>query len=148
MAGAALLYTPEVLALATDLARWPMADLPLRGSARSATCGSRLDLALALDGAGRIAAIGLAPHACAVGQAALAIFAAGAIGRAPAAIATAEAAIARWLTLGGDLPDWPSLAAIAPAAAFSARHGAILLGWRAAGAALRPPALSTPALPG
>lgn len=135
MATAAALYTPEVLALATSLASYPVTDdLPLRGQARSQSCGSTLELALALD-EGRIARLGLRSHACAIGQAAAAIFASGAAGRAPDEIAIAEQQVATWLT-GGPLPDWPGIAAIARAADYPARHGAVLLPWRAALSAL------------
>ena len=144
MASVATLYTPEVLALATSLAAFPLDEaLPLHGEARSASCGSRLTLGLALGEDGRIARIGLAAQACAIGQAAAAIFAQGARGLAPGAIAEAEEAIARWLEAAArgeaaELPAWPGLAAIAPAAAYPGRHGAILLAWRAALAALAP----------
>ena len=58
-------------------------------------------------------------------------------------LAAAEAAIAAWLArsaVGASvgegevaaLPDWPGMGAIAAAAAHPARHGAIMLAWRAA----------------
>ena len=133
MAGAAKLYTPEVLALATSLAGYPFdAAMPLTGSARSASCGSTLAMSLRLDAEGRIAALGLRPQACAIGQAGAAIFAAAAVGKSHAEIAAAEAVLARWLADGGDLPDWPGLAAIAAARDYPGRHGALMLPWRAA----------------
>jgi len=133
MAAAALLYTPEVLALATALARWPLADdLPLRGAARSPACGSRIELGLALDADGRIERIGLRAQACAVGQASAAIFAAAAVGQTPASLTAALAAIEAWLRGTQGLPDWPGLGAIAAAQAYPGRHGAILLPWKAA----------------
>jgi NifU-like protein involved in Fe-S cluster formation len=136
MSAAAALYTPEILALATDLARYGLDDeLPLRGSARSPSCGSSLDMGLTLDPEGRIARIGLRSHACAIGQAAAAIFAAAAAGRNRAEIADAEARLEAWLA-GGDPPDWPGLALLAPAQAYPGRHGAVMLPWRAALAAL------------
>lgn len=132
-----MLYTPEVLGLATGLAQWPlMPDLPLIGSARSRSCGSTLDLALALDGEGRIARIGLRAQACAIGQAAAAIFAAAAPGRDARDIAAAGEAIADWLSGSRQLPEWPGFAAIEAAAAYPARHGAVLLAWQAASLAL------------
>jgi NifU-like protein involved in Fe-S cluster formation len=135
VASAATLYTPEVLALATALARYPLDDgLELRGHARSQSCGSMLELGLALDG-DRIARIGLRSHACAIGQAAAAIFAAGAVGRTLAEIAGSEREIAAWLA-GGPLPAWPGVAAIEAAAAYPGRHGAVMLPWRAALSAL------------
>ena len=67
MATAATLYTPEVLALATGLAAFPLDEaLPLRGEARSSRCGSSLTLGLELAPDGTIARVGLAAHACAV----------------------------------------------------------------------------------
>lgn len=134
MSSAVRLYTPEVLGLAIGLASWPLGEgLPLRGSVRSALCGSSLEIGLELDRDGAIANLGLKVHACAIGQASAAIFAAAAHGKDRIAIAAAEAAIRIWLE--GEnlaLPDWPGLAAIAPAQAYPARHGAILLAWRAA----------------
>jgi NifU-like protein involved in Fe-S cluster formation len=139
MSEAARLYTPELLALTVTLARHPLADdLPLRGSARSRSCGSTLTLGLALDDAGRIAQVGIAARACAVGQAAAAIFAGAAKGQSATDIALALSSIEQWLSHGGDLPDWPGLAMLEPARAFPGRHGAILLAWQAAQQALSP----------
>jgi NifU-like protein involved in Fe-S cluster formation len=136
----ARLYTPEVLALATSLARWPHDPaLPHHGTARSASCGSTLAIALSTDAAARIAGIGLRAQACAIGQASAALFAAHAQGRTRTDIAAAAEDLAAWLGGAGDLPDWPGLAAIAPAAAFPGRHGAIMLPWKAALAALPSP---------
>ncbi len=133
MASAAVLYTPEVLALATALARYPLTgDLPLRGAARSPACGSRIELMLACDGNGRIARIGLRAQACAVGQASAAIFAGAASGHDRAALAAALAQIEGWLRGEAGLPDWPGLGAIAAARDYPGRHGAILLPWKAA----------------
>lgn len=134
MSGAARLYTPEVLGLATNLAAWPLEDrFTRRGAARSALCGSSLEIGLELDDAEAIVRIGLKVQACAIGQAAAAIFAAAAAGQGRGAIAAGEASIRDWLAgEHPDLPDWPGLSAIAPARAYPARHGAILLAWRAA----------------
>lgn len=133
MATITALYTPEVLGLATSLVAYRMdGDLPLRGRARSASCGSTLEVGLALDGQGRIARIGLAAQACAVGQAAAAIMAAHATGLSREDMIRAEAALARWLVGEGAMPDWPGLSVLVPARDFPGRHGAILLGWRAA----------------
>lgn len=133
MAAAAVLYSTDVLALATSLSAYPWDDgLALRGSARSRSCGSTVELGLALDGQGRIERIGLRARACAIGQAAAAIFAEGAAGRDSAAVRAATAAVAAWLAGDGPEPDWPGFAAIAPARDFPGRHGAILLAWQAA----------------
>jgi NifU-like protein involved in Fe-S cluster formation len=137
MAGADKLYTPELLALAVALAEFP-ADplLPLHGQARSKSCGSTLSADIGLDGAGHIENLGLQVRACAVGQATAAIFAKAALGRNLAEIESTRAALVAWLAGTGELPDWPGLAAIAPARDFPARHGAIMLPWTAARDAL------------
>ncbi len=137
VASSANLYTARMLGLATELARIPWDDsLPFQGGARSASCGSTLRLGLQTDSAGRIEQIGISAHACAVGQAAAAIFAAHAVGHNRADIAQADDEIAAWLADERDLPDWPGLEAIAAAKAYPARHGAIPLAWKAALAAL------------
>ena len=132
MAAAAKLYTPEVLALATRLADHPFDPaMPLQGRARSTSCGSTLDLSVQAGPDGRIAAIGVRAHACAIGQASAAIFTAAAIGQDGPAVAAALAAIEHWLAGEGALPDWPGLAALTAARDHPARHGAVLLPWRA-----------------
>lgn len=137
LAPARTLYTPEMLALATRLGefRWDDA-LPLRGEARSRSCGSRIELALAIDRGGRISALGLRPHACAVGQAAAALFAQSAHGRTAADLAENCVALNAWLVGEADIPDWPGIAVLEPARAYPARHAAILLAWEAALVAL------------
>lgn len=139
MASTDKLYTAEVLALATALARWPLNDdLKLRGEARSPTCGSTIELALSTDPSGAVTQIGLRARACAIGQASAAIFAEAADGHDKAAVIAALSAIESWLA-GGALPDWPGIGAIAAARDFPARHGAISLPWRAALVALGQP---------
>ena len=134
MAGAAKLYTPEVLALATSLAGYPFdAAMPLTGSARSASCGSTLAMSLRLDAEGRIAALGLRPQACAIGQAAAAIFAGAARGHNAQSIAHAKGQLDRWLAGEAELPDWPGMALLTAAKDYPGRHGAIRLAWLAAG---------------
>ncbi len=136
------LYTPEMLAAAVELARYPaLADAPLHGSARSVTCGSTLELDILPDADGTIAKLGLRVRACAVGQASAAIFARHALGRSPAAIAAMRDQMLAWLDNDGPQPDWPDVALIAAARDFRGRHGAMLLPWTAAVEALS----STPA---
>ena len=125
--------------MATSLADYPLsADLPLRGSARAPTCGSTIELGLALDAAGKITSAGMHAQACAIGQAAAAIFAAAAPGKNRREIESSVTGIEQWLA-GGALPHWAGMAAIAAARDYPARHGAILLAWRAALVALAPP---------
>ena len=135
--GGAVLYTPDLLALAVSLGELPFDPLmPLIGEARSRTCGSTLRLSLALDQEGRIGQVGVRASACAVGQAAAALFAKGASGRSASDLAAARAEIAAWLAHDAPLPAWPGLAVLEPARAHPGRHGAILLAWDAALAAL------------
>ena len=129
----AALYTPDVLGLTIELARHPLPDaFLLRGEARSKSCGSTIVLGLALDAAGAIEAVGIRSQACAIGQAAAAIFAGGVAGRTAAQVEQANEAITAWLAGTGPLPDWPGLATIAAAREYPARHGAVLLPWHAA----------------
>ena len=133
MAGTATLYTAEVLGLAAGLAVHPWDEgLPLKAEARSKSCGSTIALGLELDPAGRIARVALRSQACAIGQAAAAIFAGAAPGLNAQQIAEADEAIAAWLKDEGDPPDWPGLGAIAAARDYPGRHGAIRLAWQAA----------------
>lgn len=137
MSGAARLYSPELLELAVRLAAYPWKDdMSTYGEARSPSCGSQIAIGLQVDGNRKISRIGLRSRACAVGQAAAAIFADGALWGADCAIAKAEAQLARWLSGSGDMPDWPGMGALVPALDYPGRHGAILLPWRAALAAL------------
>lgn len=134
-AGAAL-YTPELLALAVSLAERPYSpSMSHTGEARSRTCGSSVRLSCTTDSAGKIADLGLQVSACAVGQAAAALFAQSAQGSGVDRLAGAREAVAAWLAGSGSEP-WPGFAVLDPARAFPARHGAILLAWDAALAAL------------
>lgn len=134
---ATVLYTPEVLGLAVELARFPLEeDLPLRGEGRSKSCGSTIALGVAVGPDGTVERIGVRSHACAIGQAAAAIFARAAPGLGTARIRAAGEEIAAWLAGEGDLPDWPGLGTIAAARDYPARHGAVMLPWMAAKQAL------------
>lgn len=131
------LYTTQLLALAAGLAAWPWDEsLPLKGTVRSRTCGSSLDMGLSVDGRGRIRRLGLRTQACAVGQAAAALFAAGASGKDEQAITSAGTAIADWLGKDGPRPDWPGIEVLEAARHVPGRHGAIMLAWIAAREAL------------
>ena len=130
---ATVLYTPEVLGLAVELARFPLTgDLPLRGEARSKSCGSTIVLGLAVDAGGMITRAGVRSQACAIGQAAAAIFVQAAAGLDGPAIHAAGKAIAAWLAGEAAMPDWPGLSMIGAARDYPARHGAVMLPWNAA----------------
>ena len=136
---AAKLYNAEVLGLAASLAEYPTSSMmPHHGFARAPTCGSTIEITLDTDPGCAITEIGVRAQACAIGQAAAAIFAQTAPGKTRDEIELAITEIETWLA-GGTLPDWSGLAAIAAARDFPARHGAILLAWRAALVALTPP---------
>ena len=139
--GGVALYTPDILALAVDLADHPLSDMLLeRGTAASRVCGSKVTVALTADPDGRITDVGAQVIACAIGQAAAALFLRAARGRDAASIATALAELERWLSDAGGTPSWPGVAQLAPAKAHAARHAAILLPWKAALEALSKPA--------
>lgn len=130
---ATVLYTPEVLGLAIDLARFPLTDdLPLRAEARSKSCGSTITLGLETAADGTIARMGVRSQACAIGQAAAAIFVQGAAGQDGPAIHAAGRAIAAWLAGEAGMPDWPGLSTITAAREYPGRHGAVMLPWNAA----------------
>ncbi|MBB4856824.1 NifU-like protein involved in Fe-S cluster formation [Novosphingobium chloroacetimidivorans] len=132
MASAAVLYSPEVLALATGLAAYRLDDaLVLRTEARSRSCGSALTLGLALDADGNVARVGLRSQACAIGQASAAIFAQAAQGRSTRELTRTADAMSRWIAGEEAMPDWPGLATIAVARDYPGRHGALMLPWTA-----------------
>lgn len=137
-AAPARLYSPALLGLATDLARFPLgSDLPLRAEARSRSCGSVIALGMALNEEGRIARIGMRVSACAIGQASAALLARGAPGTEAARIRETTDGLAAWLAGQSDLPGaWPGLEPLAPALGHPGRHGALLLPWKAACEAL------------
>lgn len=127
------LYTPDILALAVELADYPRLPAPdVTIEARSRTCGGMLTLDLAVDPAGRIDALGLSVSACAIGQAAAAIFASEARGRGPEEVLAAKGELESWLSGEGTTPNWPGIGALDEARPYPARHGAILLPWKAA----------------
>ena len=133
------LYSRDILHLAVRLADYPFHDdWPHIGEARSRTCGSTVRLCARLD-ADRIGSIGMNVAACAVGQAAAAIFASHAKGCSADDLALAEARLALWLAGGGARPSWPEVEKLEPALDYPARHRAILLPWNAALRALSKP---------
>lgn len=131
------LYSPALLRLATGLAAFPFDPaLPLVAEARSRSCGSLISIGLATDDDGLILRIGMTVSACAIGQASAAVLANGCIGIAPERILRTTQGLEQWLAGERVLPDWPDLAALAPARDHPGRHGALLLPWKAASQAL------------
>jgi NifU-like protein involved in Fe-S cluster formation len=127
------LYTRDILRLAASiphLGRLAAAEASVER--RAPVCGSSILVDIVLDGDGRLAALGQEVRACAFGQASAALMGANAIGRSPAELAAARDSLAAWLAGTSDDPGvWPGLEALAPARRLSARHGAILLPFRA-----------------
>lgn len=131
--GGGALYTPEVLALAVALSDFPISpDMPCRGEAVSRVCGSRMAIAIATDQNGAIESLGAMVSACAIGQAAAAIFLQSAKGYALPALIEAHDAIEGWLLARSEMPAWHELAMLERARGYPGRHGAILLPWKAA----------------
>lgn len=127
------LYSPALLSLAVELAEYPFDQhAELIGEARSRSCGSTL----ALSANAGFGTLGLKVTACAVGQASAAIFARHAHHRSQTEIADTLQALEAWLAGEGNRPDWPDMEMLDAAHEYSGRHGAILLPWRAALAAL------------
>ena len=138
--GGAALYTPEILALAVELADYPWTGgLQRFGQASSRICGSKVAVALSTDVDGSISQIGARVSACAIGQAAAALFLRASHGRDHDDLAAALEAMECWLAGEGELPSWPGIERLASARLYSARHAAILLPWKAALAALSNP---------
>jgi NifU-like protein involved in Fe-S cluster formation len=130
------LYTTEILRLAASLSEPRLLEREDgRAELRSPTCGSRISLAVQLDGEGRVAALSQQVHACAFGQSSAALMEQGAVGHSAAEIGNALADLKDWLG-GHDVePGW-GLLALTPARSRKSRHGAILLPFRALLAAI------------
>ena len=138
------LYTIDVLRLAASIPHQARLANPMATSEkRSAVCGSRVTVDVDVV-EGRVAELGLAVHACALGQASASLMAAHAIGRTPGELAEVRDALAAWLAGAGDAPRWPGLDIFAAALPHHARHAAIRLAFDAvaeASAAAETPAL-------
>ena len=130
------LYNRDILALAVANADYPLLDAGQRASLRAPLCGSRIIVDVDADAAGTVRAVGLHVEACALGQASAALLARHAPGHGVADIRAARDAIAGWFAGGDAAPGWPGFDLLAPARDYPARHGAILLPFDAAVAAL------------
>lgn len=129
----ASLYNAEILRLAATIPNAERLPDPMGSSEkRSAVCGSRVTVDVALDEAGRVAEVGMLVRACALGQASASLLGAHATGRDPQELAAARDALARWLAEGGEAPDWPGLDVFELARPHTARHASIRLAFEAA----------------
>lgn len=133
-----VLYTQDILSLAVSLIAWPMRDdLPLQTELRSQSCGSVVRVGLDLDATGQVARFGIDARACALGQASAAVLAAQVAGHNKAALTFARDALTAFLAGNrADPGEWPGVEHLASALPYPARHGSILLPWRAVVAAL------------
>ena len=133
------LYTRDILRLASAIPQLAGFGAIDGVELRSPTCGSRVRVAVAMDG-DRVASLRQAVEACAFGQASAALMGAAAQGRTADDVRTAIGRVAAWL--GGDdaaVTAWPGLAVLDPARSRTGRHGAILLPFRALLAAIEEP---------
>ena len=90
-----------------------------------------------LDDDRRVGAISQNVHACAFGQASAALLEQHAIGQSHAEVADTLVVLSRWLAEEQEeAADWPGIAVLSPARPRKARHGAILLPFRALLAAI------------
>lgn len=131
------LYTTEILRLASALPGARSLDR-VDGEAElmSPTCGSRVRIAVQLDGERRVQAISQDVHACAFGQASAALLDGNAVGLSHSDAANALVRLSRWLAGEIDEAGWAGVEALAPARSRKARHAAILLPFRALVAAM------------
>ncbi len=131
------LYTPRLLALSAELAAFPLnGTYSHNAETRSRTCGSTLILGAECGPDGAVERLGMQVAACAIGQSSAAVMALEARGRSAADFERTLATIEAWLGHEGPMPDWPGIDALEPALPHPARHGALLLPWKAMSEAL------------
>lgn len=131
------LYTIDILRLAASVADFPPLAAPdAREERRSTVCGSRIAVDLTFGDDGRVSAVGLAVHACALGQASAAVLADAIIGSDAAQLAKARDALTSFLAGAAETAgDWPGIDALASARDYPARHPSIRLAFETAAAA-------------
>ena len=127
------LYNAQILRLAASIPNQArLGTAQATSEKRSPICGSRITVDVALDGAGRVAALGQEVKACALGQASASLMGAHAVGRSAAELADARDALAAFLAGKRDDPgDWPGLEIFMPARDYPARHPSIRLAFEA-----------------
>lgn len=129
------LYHNRVLELAADIPHaGRLADPDGTSLKVSRVCGSTVAVDVKLDGEGRIAAIGVDPKACALGQAATSILARVGVGKTLAEIRAARDALKAMLKDGAEPPqgDFWELRHLAPVRDYPPRHASTLLAFEAA----------------
>lgn len=128
------LYSNEVLRLAADiphLGALTNPDVSVRKVSR--LCGSEIELDLELSD-DRIEALALRVKACALGQAAAAVFARHALGAHQDEIQAARDGLKAMLKNGGEPPNgrFAELSALYGAREYPARHQSVMLAFNAA----------------
>lgn len=133
------LYNNQILRLAASIPFHARLDDPMASvEKRSPICGSRVTVDVDLDDSGRVGAIGMLVHACALGQASASLMGAHAVGRTVEELDAARDELTLWLAGERDAPpDWPGLEIFTPALPHSARHPSIRLGFEAVAEAAR-----------
>ncbi|MDA0239470.1 MAG: iron-sulfur cluster assembly scaffold protein [Proteobacteria bacterium] len=127
------IYNKEVLRLAADISRTEPLEAPdVTVDAASPLCGSSITVDLSVTD-GKITNYAHRLKACALGQASASVMAVVAIGLDRAEIERVRDQVEAMLKQGDAPPDgiWAPLKALAPAKDAAARHGAILLPFRA-----------------
>ena len=131
------LYTTEILRLAASLDEPQQLEREDgRAEVNSRTCGSRVSLVVQLDGQRRVQRVSMKVQACAFGQASAALVARHSRGRTHDEVSEAMLALSHWLAEDCSEPNWPGIGALTPARTKRARHGAIMLPFRALLAAM------------
>jgi len=131
------LYTTEILRLAASLDEPQELDREDgRAELVSRTCGSRITLSVQLDDRRCVQRLSMQVQACAFGQASAALLARHSRGKTHDEVSEAMLGLSHWLAEEHPQPGWPGIAALAPARTKRARHGAILLPFRALLAAM------------
>ena len=131
------LYTTEILRLAASLDEPQELDREDgRAELVSRTCGSRITLSVQLDDRRCVQRLSMQVQACAFGQASAALLARHSRGKNHDEVSETMLALSHWLAEEHPQPGWPGIAALAPARTKRARHGAILLPFRALLAAM------------
>lgn len=132
------LYTTDVLRLAASLSDPHLLEHEDgRADVRSQTCGSRILLSVQLDKDRRVERLSMQVSACAFGQASAALVEQYSPGCTHQEISAAMLGLSHWLSTDSQPPDlWPGIAALEPARSRTARHGAILLPFKALLAAI------------
>ena len=127
------LYNRDILRLAASIPHQHRLESPQATvEKRSPICGSRVTIDIALDGQGRVSALGQEVKACALGQASASLMGAYAVGRTQAELEAARDSLAAVLAgTRADPGDWPGLSIFADARPFTARHRSILLAFEA-----------------